>query len=95
MAWPIDSTYISDVLPARARASVFSFRSGAWNFGWSLSSFVAGGLIVRHGYNVAFGAYIVFMSLAMALFYAYFVRASTRSRAPAVAEPADALPAVD
>lgn len=95
MAWPIDSTYISDVLPARARASVFSFRSGAWNLGWSISSFVAGGLIVSHGYNVAFGAYIVFMSLAMALFYAYFVRASTRSSAPAVVESVDALSAVD
>ncbi len=95
MAWPIDSTYISDVLPARARASVFSFRSGAWNFGWSLSSFAAGGLIVRHGYNVAFGAYIVFMSLAMMLFYAYFVRAAARPSAPPVPESAEPLTAAD
>lgn len=95
MAWPIDSTYISDVLPARARASVFSFRSGAWNLGWSMSSFLAGGLIVSHGYNVAFGAYIVFMSLAMMLFYAYFVRASARSTTPTIREVSDIAPATD
>lgn len=95
MAWPIDSTYISDVLPARARASVFSFRSGAWNLGWSASSFIAGGLIVSHGYNVAFGAYVVFMSLAMMLFYAYFVRAATRATTTPVVEAVDGLPAAE
>ncbi len=95
MAWPIDSTYISDILPARARASVFSLRSGAWNLGWSLSSFIAGGLIVSRGYNVVFGAYIVFMSLAMVLFYAYFVRAASRPATATVVESPDIVPAID
>ncbi len=72
MAWPIDSTYISEILPAKARASVFSFRSGAWNLGWSLSSLVAGYAIVTYGYNFSFAIYIIFMSLAMILFYGYF-----------------------
>lgn len=76
MAWPIDSTYISEVLPAKARSQVFSFRSGAWNLGWSLSSLIAGRLIVEHGYNISFAAYIVFMSLAMILFYVYFWHAA-------------------
>lgn len=84
MAWPIDSTYISEVLPARARAQVFSFRSGAWNFGWAISSVIAGALIVRHGYNVAFIAYIFFMSAAMLLYYVYFTRTiGERSAVPA------------
>jgi MFS family permease len=76
MAWPIDSTYISEILPAKARSQVFSFRSGAWNLGWSLSSLIAGRLIVQYGYNVSFLTYIVFMSLAMTLFYVYFSRAA-------------------
>jgi predicted MFS family arabinose efflux permease len=76
MAWPIDSTYISELLPGRARASAFSFRSGAWNLGWSLSSLLAGYAIVRYGYNVSFAAYLVFMTLAMGLFYIYFARAA-------------------
>lgn len=79
MAWPIDSTYISEILPGRASASVFSFRSAAWNLGWSISAYIAGSLIVDFGYNVAFGSYIVFMSAAMGLYYAYFIRAG-RSR---------------
>ena len=83
MAWPIDSTYISEILPAKARASVFSFRSGAWNLGWSLSSLVAGYAIVRYGYNVSFAAYILFMSLAMGLFYVYFSRAAAPEPRPA------------
>jgi MFS family permease len=76
MAWPIDSTYISEILPARARAQVFSFRSGAWNLGWSLSSLVAGRLIVDYGYDVSFIAYVGFMSAAMVLFYVYFARST-------------------
>lgn len=89
MAWPIDSTYISEVLPARARAQVFSFRSGAWNFGWALSSVVAGSLIVRYGYNVSFAAYIVFMSAAMLLYYLYFYRTIGERKAAPVAATSD------
>jgi MFS family permease len=90
MAWPIDSTYISEILPARARASVFSFRSGAWNLGWSLSSLVAGYAIVRYGYNVSFAAYIIFMTLAMGLFYVYFSRSAGEEprTVPETVEPA-------
>jgi predicted MFS family arabinose efflux permease len=72
MAWPIDSTYVSEILPAKARASVFSYRSGAWNLGWALSSWITGQLIVRYGYNVSFAAYSFFMVVAMGLYYVYF-----------------------
>jgi MFS family permease len=82
MSWPIDSTYVSELLPARARASAFSYRSGAWNLGWSLSSLIAGKMIVERGYNVAFGAYAFFMVAAMALFYGYFARAARRPATP-------------
>jgi MFS family permease len=78
MAWPIDSTYASDILPARERSKAFSYRSGAWNLGWSLASFVVGGLIVTYGYNVSFIAYVFFMTVAMTLFYVYFSRADSR-----------------
>jgi MFS family permease len=88
MAWPIDSTYVSEILPARARASVFSYRSGAWNLGWALSSWITGQLIVRHGYNVSFAAYAFFMVLAMGLYYVYFTRVGDAS-VPVVAESAE------
>ena len=42
MAWPIDSTFISEVLPPRARSGVFGLRSSAWNGGFALASYLAG-----------------------------------------------------
>src|SRR5690606_13240512 len=50
MAWPIDSTFIAEILPPRARASVFGLRSAAWNVGFSIASLVGGIIIVRFGY---------------------------------------------
>lgn len=74
LGWPIDSTYISEVLPARARTSVFGYRSAAWNVGFSISSLAAGVVIVEYGYGPSFAAYAIFMTLAMALFYGYYSR---------------------
>ena len=74
MAWPIDSTFISEVLPPRARSRVFGLRSAAWNLGYSGASLVAGFLIVRVGYNVTFLDLIGFTILSMAIFVGYYGR---------------------
>jgi len=74
MAWPVDSTFIAEVLPPRARASVFGFRSAAWNVGYSIASLAAGLLIVRVGYNASFLSLILFSILSMSLFSIYFGR---------------------
>jgi MFS family permease len=86
LGWPIDSTYISEVLPAKARTAVFGYRSAAWNIGFSASSLLAGVSIVRYGYGPSFAAYAFFMTASMALFYLYF------SRVPAVAAYVDDEP---
>lgn len=75
MSWPIDSTFISEVLPPRARANVFSLRSGAWNLGFAGASIVAGRTIVTHGYGPTFAAFVVFSTVSSALFVGYFRRA--------------------
>ncbi|CAA9557358.1 MAG: hypothetical protein AVDCRST_MAG19-1290 [uncultured Thermomicrobiales bacterium] len=74
MAWPIDSTFIAEVLPPRARASVFGLRSAAWNVGFSLASLAGGALIVRVGYDATFAALIGFSILSMAVFLVYYGR---------------------
>ncbi len=74
MAWPIDSTFIAEVLPPRARSRVYGLRSAAWNLGFSGASLVAGFLIVHVGYRVTFVDLIVFTGLAMALFVGYYSR---------------------
>ncbi|HYO29592.1 MAG TPA: MFS transporter [Thermomicrobiales bacterium] len=80
MAWPIDSTFIAEVLPPKARAGVFGLRSAAWNLGWAGASLAGGWLIVQRGYGPTFVGYIVFTALAMALFVVYYAR-HTRVRA--------------
>ncbi|MBA2276750.1 MAG: MFS transporter [Chloroflexia bacterium] len=74
MAWPIDSTFIAEVLPARHRAAIFGWRSGAWNLGWSVASLAGGWLIVVGGYNWPFLGFTVFSLAAAAVYYLYFGR---------------------
>jgi MFS family permease len=74
MSWPIDSTFIAEVLPPRARSQVFGLRSAAWNLGYSGASLLAGILIVRIGYEVTFLNLVVFMVLSMAIFVGYYSR---------------------
>jgi MFS family permease len=75
LAWPIDSNLISEVLPARQRATVFSLRSASWNCSWALASFAVGKLIVTTGsYNVVFITSSLFALLALVLFTLYFWR---------------------
>lgn len=72
VSWSMESSFISDILPQRVRYSVFGYRSAAWNLGFSLSSFVAGGVIVRYGYGPTFLAYGLAMVGAMGLYFFYF-----------------------
>lgn len=72
MAWPIDSTFISDVLPPKARANAFSLRSAAWNLGYALSSVVAGLVIVSIGYRPTFALYAFTIVAASILNGFYF-----------------------
>ena len=79
VSWSMESSFISDILPQRVRYSVFGYRSAAWNLGFSLSAFVAGGVIVRYGYGPTFVLYAVAMTAAMGLYYFYFRRLSGES----------------
>ncbi len=72
MAWPIDSSFISDVLPPRARANAFSLRSGAWNLGYALASVMAGEVIVSDGYRLTFVVFGVSMAIATVTYIVYF-----------------------
>ncbi len=81
MAWPIDSSFISDVLPPRARANAFSLRSAAWNLGFALSSVTAGVVIVHGGYRYTFVLYAVTIVAASLLNGIYFWRHPAHKRA--------------
>ncbi|MHB8646252.1 MAG: MFS transporter [Thermomicrobiales bacterium] len=75
MSWPIDSTFIADLLPARQRAYVFSIRSVLWNAGWAVTSIIAGRVIrATDSYAAVFLIYAVFLVLSVAVFQVYFQR---------------------
>jgi MFS family permease len=74
MAWPVDSTFIGELLPPKSRASVFGLRSAAWNLGSALSAFLAGKIIVRTGYDWTFVSIVGFTALSTCLFTLYYRR---------------------
>ena len=75
MSWPIDSTFIADLLPPRQRAYVFSIRSVFWNAGWALTSIIAGRLIrATDSYAGVFTIYAIFLILSVGTFQVYFRR---------------------
>lgn len=90
MSWPIDSTFIADLLPARQRAYVFSIRSVLWNAGWAITSIIAGRIIrATDSYATVFVIYCVFLVLSIGMFQVYFQRRvaeRTREAAAAAAQ---------
>lgn len=87
MSWPIDSTFIADLLPARQRAYVFSIRSVLWNAGWAITSIIAGRIIrATDSYATVFVIYSVFLVLSIGMFQIYFQkRVAERAREAAAA----------
>jgi MFS family permease len=74
MAWPVDSTFISELIPGRLRASVFGWRSATWNLGIGLSSIAGGWLIVRYGYEATFVGFVLFTTASILLYTLYYQR---------------------
>jgi MFS family permease len=74
MAWPVDSTFIGELLPPKARSGVFGLRSAAWNLGSALSVFIAGKIIVRTGYDWTFVSIVGFTVLSALVFTLYYRR---------------------
>jgi MFS family permease len=76
VAWPIEVTFISEILPPRARAGIFGIRSSVWNLGYAAATYAGGILIVRYGYNPGLIVFSIFSILSAVVFYTYFSRDS-------------------
>jgi MFS family permease len=74
MNWPIDSTFMGELLPPRARSTAFGLRSGSWNAGMAISSLVGGWIIVKGGYSPTFIIMVVFTAISAIVFTIYFRR---------------------
>ncbi len=74
LGWPIDSTFIAEVLPPSKRASVYGLRSASWNLLWALASLIGGFVIVRFGYAIPFATLVITGLVAIVLFVVYYGR---------------------
>lgn len=73
----LENTFAMEIMPARLRGVVASWRSFAFNAAWSLGSLVAGVVVVALGYDVIFIAGAALTLVGSAL---YFARFTVRSR---------------
>lgn len=76
VAWPIEVTFISEILPQRARAGVFGLRSSVWNLGYAFATYIGGLSIVAYGYGPSMVSFVVFSILSAFAYYFYFARQS-------------------
>ena len=74
MGGPLDSTFVSDILPPRQQASAIGYRAASWNLCWAVSSVAGGWVIVHLGYSWTFAALIVGVGVASGTFLVYFTR---------------------
>lgn len=74
LAWPVESTFIGEILPPRSRPAVFGLRSAAWNLGYALAAFVGGKIIVRTGYDPTFVSISAFTAVSAVIFSLYYRR---------------------
>ncbi len=74
MGGPLDSTFVTDILPSRWQASAIGYRTASWNVCWALSSVIGGWVIVNLGYDWTFAAMVVAVTIASGTFLVYFSR---------------------
>lgn len=74
MSSPIYSTYVMEQVDPESRGMLASLSSMAWNFGWALSPTISGYLQVRYGFGPPFILTILLYSIAIAMYYIWFLR---------------------
>jgi MFS family permease len=79
MSGPVYQTFVMEHVEPRARATVASLVSMAWNFGWAFSPMLSGWLQVRYGFGPPFVITIVLYTISVALYWAFFWRLSSSS----------------
>lgn len=74
MSSPIYSTFVMEQVDPDSRGMLASLTSMAWNFGWALSPTISGYLQVRYGFGPPFMLTIMLYSVAIAMYFFWFLR---------------------
>lgn len=71
MGGPVYQTFVMEHVEPKARATVASLVSMAWNFGWAFSPSISGWMQVNYGFGPVYATVIVIYTLST-LMYAWF-----------------------
>lgn len=74
MSTPIYQTFALEQIDPSARGMVASLNSMAWSFGWAFSPIVSGWIQVRWGFGPAFAGTILLYTIAVGLYWQFFLR---------------------
>jgi predicted MFS family arabinose efflux permease len=78
----LENTFAMEVVPAPLRGAVSSWRTFAFNAGWTAGSLVAGVVVARFGFNSVFVASAALTVAGSLTWYRRFGRGGTRIRFP-------------
>jgi MFS family permease len=89
MSSPVYQTFVMERVEPKARATVASLNSMAWNFGWAFSPTVSGLLQVRYGFGPSFTGTIILYMVSVILYWAFFWRGQVKPAAAPAPQPGD------
>lgn len=74
MGGPVYQTFVMEQVEPRARATVASLVSMAWNFGWAFSPSISGWIQVNYGFGPVYAAVVVIYTFSTFLYAWFFWR---------------------
>ncbi len=83
MSNPVYQTFVMESVEPGARATVASLVSMSWNFGWALSPTVSGYLQVKYGFGPPFAGTVLLYSIAIILYWRFFLHGKDAGVHPA------------
>jgi MFS family permease len=75
---PVYQTFVMESVDPEARATVASLTSMAWSFGWAFSPTISGELQVAYGFGPPFIGTILLYSIAIVMYWVFFLRRQTK-----------------
>jgi MFS family permease len=79
MSNPIYQTFIMEQVEENSRATAASLYSMVWSFGRAFSPSISGWLQVTYGFNPVFGGAIALYSVAIVMYWLFFLRSQPTS----------------
>ncbi len=77
-----ENTFSMEIVPARLRGAVASWRTFSFNVGWTAGALIAGVVVAKYGFDPVFVASTILTLAGVATWYCRFGRKAARKRFP-------------